>query len=48
VRGPGIPGLHYYAAKKRERKPSLRDVRDEQLKEQIMGVWEDREKGRRL
>jgi putative transposase len=34
--------------KKREREPSERDVRDEQLKEQIVGVWEDRKKGRRL
>jgi putative transposase len=38
----------YYAVKKRERKPSPRDARDERLKEQIMRVWEDRRKGRRV
>jgi putative transposase len=38
----------YYAAKKREREPSPRDVRDEWLKRQIMRVWEDRKKGRGL
>jgi putative transposase len=38
----------YYAAKKREREPSPRDSRDEWLKEQIMRVWEDRKKGRRV
>ena len=43
-----FPVSTYYAAKKREREPSPRDVRDEQLKEQIMRVWEDRKKGRRL
>jgi putative transposase len=37
-----------YAAKKREREPSARDIRDEQMKEQIMRVWENRRKGRRL
>jgi hypothetical protein len=29
-------------------RPSARDIRDEQLKEQIMRVWENRRKGRRL
>jgi putative transposase len=43
-----FPVSTYYAAKKREREPSARDVRDGQLKEQIMRVWEDREKGRRV
>jgi len=43
-----FPVSTYYAAKKREQQPSPRDIRDEQLKEQIMRVWEDREKGRRL
>jgi putative transposase len=38
----------YYAAKKRERAPSARGRRDEWLKEQIMRVWEDRKKGRRV
>ena len=38
----------YYASKKREREPSARDTRDEELKEQIMRVWDDRRKGRRL
>jgi putative transposase len=43
-----FPVSTYYAVKKREREPSAREVRDEQLKEQIMRVWEDRRKGRRL
>jgi putative transposase len=43
-----IPASTYYAAKKRERESSRRDVRDEQLKEEIMRVWQDRRKGRRL
>jgi putative transposase len=43
-----IPVSTYYAAKKRERTASARDVRDEQLKKEIMRVWEDRRKGRRL
>jgi hypothetical protein len=34
--------------KKRERQPSLREVRDVQLKEKIMRVWENRKKGRGL
>jgi putative transposase len=43
-----FPVSTYYAARKREREPSARDARDEQLKEQIMRVWEDRRKGRRV
>jgi putative transposase len=43
-----FPLSTYYAAKKRERQPSLRQQRDEWLKEQIMRVWKDRRKGRRL
>ena len=43
-----FPVSTYYAAKKREREPSLRDSRDEWLKDQIMRVWEDRRKGRRV
>jgi putative transposase len=43
-----FPVSTYYAARKREREPSARDVRDVQLKEQIMRVWENRRKGRRL
>lgn len=38
----------YYAVRKRERQPSLRQIRDEQLKEKIMRVWENRRKGRGL
>jgi putative transposase len=34
-----FPVSTYYAVKKRERQPSAREVRDEQLKEQIMRVW---------
>lgn len=41
-----IPPSTYYAAKKREEEPSARDVRDEELKKQIMRVW--KEKGRRV
>ena len=36
----------YYAAKKREEKPSARDARDEELKKEIMRVW--KKKGRRV
>jgi putative transposase len=43
-----FPASTYYAAKKREREPSRRGRRDEWLKRQIMRVWEDRKKGRRL
>ena len=44
----GFPASTYYAAKKREHKPSRRRLRDEWLKKQIMRVWNDRRKGRRL
>jgi putative transposase len=43
-----FPVSTYYAAKKRGSQPSARAVRDEKLKEQIMRVWENRRKGRRL
>jgi putative transposase len=43
-----FPASTYYAAKKREREPSRRGLRDEWLKGQIMRVWEDRKKGRRV
>ena len=36
----------YYAAKKQEENPSVRDVRDGELKEEIMRVW--KKKGRRV
>jgi putative transposase len=41
-----FPVSTYYAVRKREQQPSAREVRDEHLKEQIMGVWENRRKGR--
>jgi putative transposase len=43
-----FPASTYYAAKKRGRAPSRRGRRDEWLKKQIMRVWEDRKKGRRV
>jgi putative transposase len=43
-----FPVSAYYAAKKRERRPSRRKRRDEWLEKQIMRVWNDRRKGRRL
>ena len=43
-----FPASTYYAAKKREREPSLRQQRDEWLKKEITRVWEDRSKGRRV
>jgi putative transposase len=43
-----FPASTYYAAKKSEREPSRRTLRDEQLKKEIMRVWQDRGKGRRL
>jgi putative transposase len=43
-----FPASTYYAAKKRERHPSRREQRDEWLKKEIMRVWEDRKKGRRV
>jgi putative transposase len=43
-----FPASTYYAAKKRGREPPRRKQRDEQLKKEIMRVWQDRSKGRRL
>jgi putative transposase len=43
-----FPVSTYYAVKKRAREPSARETRDEQLKEQIMRVWGNRRKGRRV
>ena len=43
-----FPASTYYAVKKREREPSPREQRDEWLKKEIMRVWEDRKKGRRV
>ena len=43
-----FPVSTYYAAKKRGREPSAREQRDEWLKKEIMRVWEDRRKGRRV
>jgi putative transposase len=43
-----FPVSAYYAAKKRERRPSRRRRRDEWLEKQIVRVWNDRAKGRRL
>lgn len=43
-----FPVSTYYAAKKRERQPAPRGQRDEWLKKEIMRVWEDRKKGRRV
>ena len=43
-----FPVSTYYAAKKHQHEPSPREQRDEWLKEQIMRVWEDRKKGRRV
>ena len=37
----------YYDAKKREAEPPAREIRDEDLKEKIMEVWEG-EKGRKV
>src|SRR5262249_60657850 len=42
----GISPSTYYAAKKREEKPSARDMRDEELKAEIMRARE--KKGRKL
>jgi putative transposase len=41
-----IASSTYYAAKKREENPPPRDVRDEELKKEIMRVW--KEKGREV
>ena len=43
-----FPVSTYYAVKKRQREPPPRAVRDEELKKQIMRVWEDRRKGRQV
>lgn len=43
-----FPASTYYAAKQREQQPSRREQRDEWLKGEIMGVWEDRKRGRRV
>jgi putative transposase len=43
-----FPASTYYAAKKREREPSGRQLRDGWLTKEIMRVWEDRKKGRRV
>jgi putative transposase len=43
-----FPVSTYYAAKKRGREPSRRGQRDAWLKKEIMRVWEDRRKGRRV
>jgi putative transposase len=43
-----FPVSTYYAAKERERQPPPREARDEWLKKEIMRVWEDRKKGRRV
>jgi putative transposase len=43
-----FPVSTYYAAKKREREPSVREQRDEWLKGKITQVWVDRKKGRRV
>ena len=42
----GISSSTYYAAKKREENPSARDIRDEELKKEIIRVREKR--GRKL
>ena len=41
-----FPPSTYYAAKKREREETARDIRDEYLKKEIMRVWEDPRKAR--
>lgn len=43
-----FPVSTYYAVKKRDREPSRRERRDEWVKGEIVRVWEDREKGRRV
>jgi putative transposase len=43
-----FPVSTYYAAKKRQREPPARRVRDEELKKDIMRVWQDRRKGRKV
>jgi putative transposase len=41
-----FPASTYYAARKGEREPSRRRRRDEQLRKEILRVWNDRRKGR--
>jgi putative transposase len=43
-----FPSSTYYAAKRREVCPPARAVRDEELKEQIMAVWDQPGPGRRI
>jgi putative transposase len=43
-----FPSSTYYAAKRREHEPPGRAVRDEELKEQIMKVWDQPGPGNRL
>jgi putative transposase len=43
-----FPSSTYYAAKRREVEPSDRGVRDEELKEQIMTVWDQPGPGNRI
>lgn len=43
-----FPSSTYYAAKKRECSVSARQERDEYLKKEVMRVWQDRKKGRRV
>jgi putative transposase len=43
-----FPSSTYYAAKRREAEPPDRRLRDEELKEQIMKVWDQPGPGNRL
>jgi putative transposase len=43
---PGFPPSTYFAAKKREREKTAREVRDEYLKKEIARIWGDRRKSR--
>ena len=43
-----FPSSTYYAVKRREVEPSTRAVRDEELKEQIMRVWDQPGPGKRI
>lgn len=44
----GFPSSTYYAAKRRAVEPSARATRDEELKEQIMAVWDQPGAGNRI
>jgi len=44
----GFPSSTYYAAKRREAEPPDRRLRDEELKEQIMKVWDQPGPGNRI